>query len=153
MKFTPVALLGVVLVVGHAEAQPAVERGKYLVEVIGACGNCHTPKGAAGELASQHMAGGFKIEEGFGVAIAPNITPDRETGIGRWSDVEIIRAIREGKGRDGRTLGAPMPYGLYRSLSDVDVYAIVAYLRTLPAIKNRLERSRYLIKLPTSWGP
>jgi len=141
------------VVVGHAEAQTPVERGKYLVEVIGACGNCHTPKGAAGELAGKHMAGGFKIEEGFGVAIAPNITPDRETGIGSWSDVEIIRAIREGKGRDGRTLGPPMPYGLYRDLSDVDVKAIVAYLRTLPAIKNRPERSRYLIKLPSFWGP
>ena len=130
-----------------------MERGTYLVEVIGACGNCHTPKGPAGEVPGKHMAGGFRIEESFGVAITPNITRDRETGIGAWSDVEIIRAIREGKGRDGRTLGPPMPYELYRGLSGVDVNAIVAYLRTLPAIKNRPEPSRYLIKLPPSWGP
>jgi mono/diheme cytochrome c family protein len=153
MKFTLVALLAVV-VVGRAEAQPTVvERGKYLVEVIGACGNCHTPKGPAGELPGKHMAGGFRIEESFGVAISPNITSDRETGIGGWSDVEVIRAIREGKGRDGRTLGPPMPYGLYRGMSDTDVKAIVAYLRTLPPIKNRVERSRYAIALPPSWGP
>jgi mono/diheme cytochrome c family protein len=93
------------------------------------------------------------MEEDFGVAIPPNITPDRETGIGSWSDAEIIRAIREGKGRDGRTLGPPMPYGLYRGLSDSDVKAMVAYLRTLPAITNRPERSRYTVKLPASWGP
>jgi mono/diheme cytochrome c family protein len=150
-----VALVAVALtfVVGQAEAQTSVERGKYLVEVIGACGNCHTPKGPAGELPGRHMAGGFRIEEGFGVAITPNITPDRETGIGSWSDAEIVRAIREGKGRDGRTLGPPMPYDLYRGLSDTDVNAIVAFLRTLPAIKHRPERSRYLIKLPPSWGP
>jgi mono/diheme cytochrome c family protein len=151
-----VSILAFVLVlagVDRLEAQSPVERGKYLVEVIGACGNCHTPKGPAGELPGKHMAGGFVIKEPFGEAITPNITPDRETGIGGWSDAEIIRAIREGKGRDGRTLGPPMPYWLYRDLSDTDVKAIVAYLRTVPAIRNRPERSRYVIKLPESWGP
>ena len=147
------ALVGCAESWGQAVTSPAVERGKYLVEVIGACGNCHTPKGPAGELPGKHMAGGFSITEEFGTAITPNITPDRETGIGRWSDAEIVRAIREGKGRDGRTLGPPMPYGLYRGLSDADVRAMVAYLRTLPAISHRPERSRYTIALPASWGP
>ena len=133
--------------------QGAVERGKYLVEVIGACGNCHTPKGPSGELPGKHMAGGFSIKEAFGEAITPNITPHQETGIGRWTDTEIIRAIREGKGRDGRTLGPPMPYWLYRQLSDGDVKAIVAYLRTLPAINSKAAPSRYSIALPASWGP
>ena len=153
MNIVLVALV-VAAFVGQAEAQSAsLERGKYLVEVLGACGNCHTPKGPAGELPGKHMAGGFSINEAFGVAISPNITPDRETGIGSWTDVEIVRAIREGKRRDGRTLGPPMPYGLYRGLSDTDVKAIVAYLRTLPPIKHRPERSRYTVKLPASWGP
>jgi mono/diheme cytochrome c family protein len=148
------ALLTVLAVVPPAAAQPLVERGRYLVEVIGACGNCHSPKDAAGEVAGKHMAGGFRIQdEGFGTALTPNITPDRQTGIGAWTDPEIIRAIREGKGRDGRTLGPPMPYDLYRGLSDADVKAMVAYLRTLPAIGNRVERSRYTVALPSSYGP
>ena len=152
MRSVLIALLVVVAAV-DAHAQPAVERGKYLVEVVGACGNCHSPKSATGELPGKHMAGGFTIEEEFGVAIAPNVTPDRETGIGAWTDAQIIRAIREGKGRDGRTLGPPMPYELYRDLSDTDVKAMVAYLRTLAPIKNRVERSRYTSPLPPSWGP
>lgn len=136
-----------------AHAQSAVERGKYLVEVIGSCSNCHSPKGPEGELPGKHMAGGFRIKEEFGVAIVPNITPDRETGIGSWSDAEIIRAIREGRGRGGRTLGPPMPYTFYRELSDADVKAMVAYLRTLPPVKNRVERSLYTVTLPPNWGP
>jgi mono/diheme cytochrome c family protein len=148
------ALLGLLAALDAHAQSAAVERGRYLVEVIGSCSNCHSPKGPAGELPDRHMAGGFRIEEPeFGVAVTPNITQDRETGIGAWTDAEIIRAIREGKHRDGRTLGPPMPYGLYRDLSDSDIKAIVAYLRTLPAIKNRVERSRYTITLPPSWGP
>jgi mono/diheme cytochrome c family protein len=134
-------------------ADIAVERGRYLVEHIAACGNCHTPKGPQGPVAGKHLAGGFEIAEVFGVAVAPNITPDRATGIGAWSDDEIIRAIREGKGRDGRTLGPPMPYEMYRGLSDTDVKAMVAYLRTVPPVEQRVARSRYVVPLPASWGP
>jgi mono/diheme cytochrome c family protein len=136
----------------HAET--AVERGRYLVEVLGACGNCHTPKGPQGDLRDQHLAGGFEIpEEGLGVAVASNITPDRDTGIGAWSDQEIIRAIREGKRPDGRILGPPMPFYLYRRLSDTDVRAIVAYLRTVKPVRNAVPPSRFTITLPPSWGP
>jgi mono/diheme cytochrome c family protein len=136
-----------------AAAQPPVERGRYLVEGLGACANCHTPKGPQGPVAGKHLAGGFEIAESFGVAIAPNITPDRATGIGAWTDDDIIRAIREGKHRDGRTLGPPMPYEFYRGLSDTDVKAMVAYLRTVPPIENRVPRSRYAMPLPPAWGP
>jgi mono/diheme cytochrome c family protein len=137
-----------------ASAQARLERGRYLVEGIAACGNCHTPKGPDGKpVAGKHLAGGFEITEGFGVAVASNITPDRTTGIGAWSDAEIVKAIREGKSRDGRTLGPPMPYGFYRRLSDVDVKAIVTYLRTVPAVENHVAKSRYTMPLPPSWGP
>ena len=117
--------------------QSRIERGRYLVEGLAACGNCHTPKGPQGNVPGKHLAGGFEITEGFGVAITSNITPDRETGIGAWTDAEIIRAIREGKGRNGQTLGPPMPYGLYRDISDTDAKAIVAYLRTVQAVEHR----------------
>lgn len=132
-------------------ASSAVARGRYLVNVLGACGNCHTPKGLG--AADKLLTGGLEIREDFGVAIAPNITPDRDTGIGAWSDAEVVRAIREGKSRDGRTLGPPMPFYLYRRLSDNDAYAIVAYLRTVKPIVNKVERSRYTIRLPAEYGP
>jgi mono/diheme cytochrome c family protein len=135
----------------HGQVQ--LERGKYLVEVLAACGNCHTPKDADGEMPHKHLAGGLEIREAFGVAVTSNITPDPDTGLGRWSDAEIVRAIREGISRDGRTLGPPMPFHLYRSLSDRDVQAIVQYLRTVPPVHNAAGRSRYTIPLPASHGP
>lgn len=146
-------LLVTLSMVWQAQAATMVERGQYLVEVLGACGNCHTPRAPAGAPSPLPLSGGFRIEEGFGIAIVPNITPDNETGLGMWTDAEIIRAIREGKGRDGRTLGPPMPYDLYRQLSDTDVKAIVAYLRTVPAAHHAVPRSQYTIPLPEAYGP
>jgi len=146
-------ILALVLVAAPAGAETLVERGRYLVEGLGACANCHTPKGPGGDLAARRFAGGFEVDEPpFGTWIAPNITPDRETGIGGWTDAEIARAIREGKHRDGHTLGPPMPFAQYRRLSDRDVRAMVAYLRTLPAVRNAVPRSRYTVPLPTSYG-
>ena len=69
-------------IVCQVQATTMVERGQYLVEVLAACGNCHTPRGSQGENRALHLGGGFRIEEAFGVAIVPNITPDQETGIG-----------------------------------------------------------------------
>ena len=81
----------------------------------------------------------FPVELGLpGAVTAPNITPDRETGIGAWTDGEKIRAIREGISRDGRVLFPMMPYPNFRMMSDEDVYAIVAYMNTLPAVRNPL---------------
>jgi len=80
--------------------------------------------------------------------VAANITPDRETGIGAWSDGEKIRAIREGIDRDGRVLFPMMPYVNYRRMSDEDVYAIVAYMNSLPAVRNSLPATS--IKFPVS---
>ncbi len=146
--------LGLVTAAGlPASAQSPLERGRYLVEVIAACGNCHTPKGPAGDLPGQHLAGGFQLDDSFGTWITSNITPDPETGIGRWTDEEVIRAIREGRGRDGKVLGPPMPFDLYRRLSDNDVKAMVAYLRTVPAVRQAVPRSQYKIPLPDSYGP
>jgi mono/diheme cytochrome c family protein len=136
-----------------AAAQSAAERGRYLVEVLGACGNCHTPKGPQGDLPGKHLAGGFALDDALGRWITPNITPDPETGIGRWTDDEVIQAIREGRGRDGKTLGPPMPFELYRRLADSDVKAMVAYLRTVAPVRNAVPRSQYRIPLPASYGP
>ncbi len=153
MKIALIVALVVLAASGQTQAQTPVERGKYLVEVIGACGNCHTPKGPQGDIADKHLAGGFVIEEDFGKAVGRNITPDKETGIGSWTDQEIIRAIREGKSKAGSILGPPMPFELYRRLSDNDVKAIVAYLRTVKPIKNQVSKGQYKFPLPPSYGP
>lgn len=116
-----------------ANAESRLERGRYLMQSIVACGNCHTPQGPDGPMSGMELAGGLKIEDKPFTAIASNITPDRETGIGKWTDAQIITAIREGRRPDGSIIGPPMPIGLYRGMSDNEARAIVACLRSLPA--------------------
>lgn len=139
---------------GDEDHEATLARGAYLVEGIVACGNCHTPRNAdATAIADMRLAGTFVIEEPGLRAYAPNITQDQETGIGAWSDEEIARAIREGVRRDGTVIGPPMPIPSYREMSDSDVRAIVAYLRTVPPVRNVVPRSEYDFPLPESWGP
>lgn len=142
-----------VFVFGLAHAETPLERGRYIVEVIGACGNCHTPKGPNGPIAGKELAGGFEITDDAFTAVAPNITPDPETGIGTWTDAQLITAIREGKRPDGTTIGPPMPFEMYRGLSDNDVKAIVAYLRVVKPVVNKVAKSKYNFPLPPSYGP
>jgi mono/diheme cytochrome c family protein len=137
-----------------AHSETPVERGSYLVHSIVACGNCHTPKDSDGKaIADQELAGGSAINTPVFRAVGPNITPDTETGIGNWSDDQIINAIRNGKRPDGTIIGPPMPIAYYRNMSDSDVRAIVAYLRTVKPIKNKSEKSTYKIPLPAQYGP
>jgi mono/diheme cytochrome c family protein len=144
----------VALLAAGARAETPVERGRYLVETIGGCGNCHTPRGPGGVFAAdRHLAGGFVIEEKPFRAVASNITPDAETGIGKWSDAQILRAIREGIRPDGSVIGPPMPIELYRRISDTDAKAMVAYLRTVKPVANKVEKSVYRIPLPPNYGP
>jgi mono/diheme cytochrome c family protein len=137
-----------------ARAETPLERGTYLMRGIVACGNCHTPKTAdAKPIAEQELAGGFVIEVPVFRAVAPNITPDKETGIGNWTDDQIVDAIRNGKRPDGTIIGPPMPIAFYREMSDTDVRAIVAYLRSVKPIRNKVEKSTYKIPLPPAYGP
>jgi mono/diheme cytochrome c family protein len=149
------ALLGTVgLGATGANAETLLERGTYLMQSIVACGNCHTPKGPSGDIPGMELAGMAPFEKNPGFdANAPNITQDKETGIGNWTDAQIIASIREGKRPDGTIIGPPMPIGLYRGMSDWDVQAIVAYLRTVKPIKNEIPKSVYRIPLPPAYGP
>jgi mono/diheme cytochrome c family protein len=135
-----------------AQAQQApLDRGKYLASSIVACGNCHTPK--FGPLKDVEFAGGFPFKE-FGMdAYASNITPDRETGIGKWTDAQIATAIRECKRPDGSIIGPPMPCALYRDLSDRDLAALVAYVKQVKPVKNAVAKSKYPFPLPPAYGP
>jgi mono/diheme cytochrome c family protein len=136
-----------------ANAESRLERGRYLMQSIVACGNCHTPQGPDGPMPGMELAGGLKIEDKPFTAIASNITPDRETGIGKWTDAQIVTAIREGRRPDGSIIGPPMPIGLYRGMSDNDARAIVTYLRSVKPVKNQVAKSEYRIPLPPGYGP
>jgi mono/diheme cytochrome c family protein len=150
----PLAALAVMLAgATAARAETPYERGAYLMGSIVACGNCHTPQTPDGPVRGRELAGGTKFDEEPFTAYAPNITQDRETGIGGWTDAQIIAAIREGKRPDGSLIGPPMPIELYRGMSDTDVQAIVAYLRKVKPIKNAVPKSVYRIQLPPSYGP
>jgi mono/diheme cytochrome c family protein len=137
-----------------AAAEPDIARGQYLLNGIVACGNCHSPRGPDGNVpAGQEMAGGMVIETPAFRAVAPNITPDKDTGIGNWTDAQIIAAIRDGKRPDGTLIGPPMPIGFYRNMSDNDVRAIVAALRAVRPVNHAVGKSEYRIPLPPAYGP
>ena len=111
-----------------------------------ACGNCHTPKDASGSpIMDRELSGGITFTIPPFNGTASNITPGRETGIGTWTDEEIITAIREGKSKDGRIIFPPMAVPTYNNMSDDDVRAIVAYLRTVAPVHNPVPESTYHI--------
>ncbi|HUM05539.1 MAG TPA: c-type cytochrome [Terriglobales bacterium] len=118
-------------------------RGKYLVQSTLVCFDCHSDHDwkAAGmpALPGREGAGWVIAEEGLpGRIVAQNLTPDRETGTGTWSDDQLARAIREGVGHDGRALFPMMPYRNFRRLPDEDLASVVVYLRSLPGVHNPL---------------
>ena len=149
------AAAAVALCAGFARAdETPLERGKYLMGGIVACGNCHTPKGPSGRaIADRELSGGDPVDSPIFHAIPGNITQDKETGIGGWTDDQIVNAIRNGRRPDGTMIGPPMPIPFYRGMSDTDVRAIVAYLRTVKPISNKMEKSSYKIPLPAAYGP
>src|SRR5437879_13528455 len=126
-------------------AETPFERGSYLVNVMGACGRCHTPRDAQGRpIAAMALAGGFEFDDGgIGHVVAPNITPDRATGIGNWTEAQIVTALRYGKRPDGTNIGPPMPVDTYRDISDRDLAAIAAYLHRIKPIRHAVARTAF----------
>ena len=147
-----------------ASAQTPVERGKYLVTLAG-CNDCHTPKTPAGEPDSKRLLTGHPANEklaavpagllapnkwgaltnnnltawvgGWGVSFAPNLTPDKATGLGSWTPEIFISSLRTGKHRgDGRPILPPMPWPMYKDMTDGDLRAMFAYLQSLPPTNN-----------------
>lgn len=129
------------------ERTPArLRRGKYLVEAVLACNHCHTPldwtKHDPPIPSGMELAGVDLGTDNVGHLVIPNLTPDPETGAGKWTDDMLARAIREGIGHDGRALYSLMPYRLFRLLSDEDVASVVVYLRSLPPARNPLPKTQ-----------
>jgi len=134
-----------------AQEDDLIARGEYLVTGPAGCGNCHTPMGPQGFVEGQELGGRLVEQNDMFTAIAPNITP--ASRIASWSDAELARSIREGIRPDGSVIGPPMPFTFYRGLSDTDLAAIVAYLRTVPEVENDPGASVYNIPLPPAYGP
>jgi mono/diheme cytochrome c family protein len=124
-----------------AEANAAdakVERGKYLVTLAG-CTDCHTPGFFLGKPDMTRYLGGSDV--GFaiprlGVFVGRNLTPDKQTGIGSWTQEQILTAFTTGERPDGRVLAPVMPYMAYSNLTNDDATAIAAYLQSLPAVNH-----------------
>ena len=123
-------------------------RGRYLANAVAGCLDCHSPHdwtAEGGPPVQSKLGAGQPFPGKFpGPVIAPNITPDPETGAGSWSDDQLARAIREGISHDGRTLFPLMPYQNFRNMSDEDLASLVVYLRTLPAVRNPLPRTEII---------
>ena len=132
-------------------AAGSVERGDYLVNSIMGCGNCHTPVGPQGFDQSKAFSGRLVDDSPAMHAVSANITPGGPTK--DWTDEQLMKAIREGIRPDGTLIGPPMPFEVYKGLSDDDLASIVAYLRTVPAVENDPGTSKYNIPLPPAYGP
>lgn len=116
-----------------------IERGEYVVRNAAVCGHCHAadPK----RDADGPLSGGMEFKDWrIGTARASNITPDSSTGIGAWSDAEVVRALRNGERNDGRLLAPVMPYEWFHQMSDRDALAVSRYLRSRPAVRNAVRQ-------------
>ncbi len=115
-----------------------VARGEYLVN-LGGCHDCHTPGYFLGAPDMERYLGGSDVGfevPGLGVFLGRNLTPDKETGLGNWTDDEIATALTTGERPDGRVLAPVMPYHAYARLTGEDVAAIIAFLRSLDPVNH-----------------
>ena len=129
-----------------AHAQSQVDRGKYLV-TIASCHDCHTPGYFLGKPDMARFLGGSDVGfemPGLGVFLGPNLTPDKATGLGAWTDEQIRTALQKGARPDGRMLAPIMPWHAFASLTRQDADAIIAFLKSIPPIAN---------KVPGPFGP
>ena len=122
---------------------PRFERGHYIATALSGCTYCHSPHDwnvpGTPYVPGREGSGGALPFAGLpGRVVAPNLTPDPETGAGRWTDDQLARAIREGIAHDGHALFPLMPYPHYRRMSDEDVASVVVYFRSLPPLRNPL---------------
>jgi mono/diheme cytochrome c family protein len=137
--------IAAIAVAGSALAQTPVERGSYLVNGILTCGNCHTPRGPGGvwDMSKQLSGGPQTWDEVTFKVKGANITPDPETGIGKWSDADIKRSLITGVRPNGKQIAPIMPYGFYKVFTPADIGAVVAYLKSVRAVGNAVEPPVY----------
>jgi mono/diheme cytochrome c family protein len=134
------AIAAMAFSVSALAADPQVERGKYLVQ-IGGCNDCHTPGYFLGHPDMTRFLGGSDVGfgiPGLGVFVGPNLTPDKETGLGNWTAQQIITAITTGERPDKRVLAPSMPWRELAVLTKSDALAIAAFLKSLPPVSHKV---------------
>jgi mono/diheme cytochrome c family protein len=146
------AIIAAVVSGEPAAAETLLERGGYLVNGIANCGNCHSPQQPDGTLSGPALSGGQGIFAPGFTAYPPNLTPDPETGLGRWTEQQIVTALREGHAPGGAVLRPPMPIPFYRGISDRDAHAIAVYLRSLAPVNSEVPPSQYSMPTPSGYG-
>jgi len=140
------SLIHALALAGPAIAQQtAVQRGEYLARA-GDCVSCHTANGGA------PFAGGLRLDTPFGYMLAPNITPDPETGIGRWSSADFYRALHDGVNKHGQDMYPTMPYDFYTRVTRDDIDAIYAYLRTVKPVRNNVTVNHLYFPFDQRWS-
>jgi mono/diheme cytochrome c family protein len=141
IRFACAAVSAVALTSLGAQAAPKqVDRGKYLV-TLGGCNDCHTPGYFFGKPDMKRYLGGSDVAfeiPGLGAFVGRNITPDKGTGIGDWTNEQIVTALTTGKRPDGRTLAPIMPWHAFANLTKGDARAIAAFLKSVPAVNNKM---------------
>lgn len=138
------SFVGIFVALGCASvasaAENSLERGKYLAEIMD-CTGCHTPGAMTGHPdQARFLAGadvGFEIPN-LGIFYPPNLTSDSETGLGKWSEEEIVAAVTKGVTPDGRQLIPTMPWASYAALTAEDARSLAAYLKSLPPIVSQV---------------
>jgi mono/diheme cytochrome c family protein len=127
---------------GHAET--TLERGAYLVNAVMACDGCHTPRGPDGMVMDKRFSGGAQTFTTAAYTVkGSNITQDRDTGIGTWSEADLKRALIDGVRPDGIPLAPIMPFAFYRIMTPADLGAVVTYVRSVPAVRNTVQVPDY----------
>ena len=145
LRLPPIRAGLALMLLGSAAAaaeSDTVARGEYLVRA-GGCVSCHTAADGP------KLAGGRALATPFGTFYSPNITPDPETGIGRWTDAQFLRALREGVRPDGANYFPVFPYPSFTGITDSDASAIKAYLFSLPAVRR--QNRPHDVPFPFSW--
>jgi mono/diheme cytochrome c family protein len=147
LRTTAALVFAFAVTFGSARADiDLVKRGSYLVNGILTCGNCHSPKGPTGDIADKAFSGGLSWDEPPFKVTAPNITQDKKTGIGEYSDAELKQVLRKGIKRNGVPVAMIMPSGFYEIMTDGDLDAVIAYLHTIKPITNTVPDPVY--KMP-----
>lgn len=139
-----------------------LERGEYLTTIAG-CNDCHTPGTFYGDPDFGRKLAGSELGwvGPWGTSYARNLTPDPETGLGNWSEDDIVKTIRTGQRADGTPVLPPMPWQMFARMTDEDAYAVAAYLKSLPPVKHKVPDKRapgakadkvdWVLPVPSAW--
>ena len=124
--------------------QTLIERGSYLVNAVMACDGCHTPRGPGGFIMEKRFSGGSQTwDEAAYTVKGSNITPDRQTGIGAWTQADLKRSLRDGVRPSGVPIAPQMPFAFYKILTPRDLDAVAAYVRSVAPVQNPVQPPIY----------